>query len=394
MSMRMPSLRSKKRQVSEVSTGSTAASSSLNATPASKLAKAIVGDDGDVVTFTTSPPLTRPTPELSSETTTVTATLASEPSAETEASTWSPSAITETASFASTTMEAAESSQNHNGDNSMDNAVENETTVTITTTRTAPILMKTAMSSRDDNHHDENNYENNNGSGIGEVIDDENSPQSSSNEQDTKHTAEATAAATQIKARKSKSTTTKICIARKSSTKPKKDPPKKKTQRTKPNLSAETLESPKKQTVIKPPKIPKLPKERMEFTAQQKLHILSELDSENPPSIKALLQKYGVSKSSFHRWKRPEKRERLMEMVGHGQDIVAAAYGEDAIIAHSSGVSCREVDRMGDSNDNVAGNASAWKVGGAIGNVFANQGQRMRDFNDKLIKLETAEILY
>jgi len=57
-------------------------------------------------------------------------------------------------------------------------------------------------------------------------------------------------------------------------------------------------------------------KDRTEFTAEQKLQILAELDSEHPPSIQSLIQKWGVSKSSLHRWKQPAKRERLQEMVG------------------------------------------------------------------------------
>ena len=60
-------------------------------------------------------------------------------------------------------------------------------------------------------------------------------------------------------------------------------------------------------------------KDRTEFTAEQKLQILAELDSEQPPSIQALIQKWGVSKSSLHRWKQPSKRERLQEMVGGTQ---------------------------------------------------------------------------
>jgi len=64
---------------------------------------------------------------------------------------------------------------------------------------------------------------------------------------------------------------------------------------------------------------PQTQKDRTEFTAEQKLEILAELDSEQPPSIQALIQKWGVSKSSLHRWKQPAKRERLQEMVGGSQ---------------------------------------------------------------------------
>ena len=60
-------------------------------------------------------------------------------------------------------------------------------------------------------------------------------------------------------------------------------------------------------------------KDRTEFTAEQKLQILAELDCDQPPSIQALIQKWGVSKSSLHRWKQPAKRERLQEMVGGSQ---------------------------------------------------------------------------
>lgn len=59
-------------------------------------------------------------------------------------------------------------------------------------------------------------------------------------------------------------------------------------------------------------------KERTEFTASQKLQILAELDAEHPPSVQSVIQKWGVSKSSLHRWKQPAKRERLHEMAGPG----------------------------------------------------------------------------
>jgi transposase-like protein len=61
-------------------------------------------------------------------------------------------------------------------------------------------------------------------------------------------------------------------------------------------------------------------KQRKEFTASEKLAILSELDTINPPSIKELLSKYNLSKSSFHRWRNPEYKRRLIEMVASGEE--------------------------------------------------------------------------
>ncbi|KAL7484171.1 hypothetical protein ACHAW6_009817 [Cyclotella cf. meneghiniana] len=61
-------------------------------------------------------------------------------------------------------------------------------------------------------------------------------------------------------------------------------------------------------------------KPRKEFTASEKLAILSELDAPNPPSIKELLAKYGLSKSSFHRWRSPQVKERLLEMARSGEE--------------------------------------------------------------------------
>ncbi|KAL3802079.1 hypothetical protein HJC23_010835 [Cyclotella cryptica] len=62
-------------------------------------------------------------------------------------------------------------------------------------------------------------------------------------------------------------------------------------------------------------------KSRKEFTASEKLAILSELDAPNPPSIKDLLAKYGLSKSSFHRWRTPQVKERLLEMAKSGEEL-------------------------------------------------------------------------
>ncbi|KAL9185267.1 hypothetical protein ACHAXT_003044 [Thalassiosira profunda] len=65
-----------------------------------------------------------------------------------------------------------------------------------------------------------------------------------------------------------------------------------------------------------PPAAPKPPKKpRAEFTAREKLAILSELDGPDPPPVQALLEKHGVSKSSLHRWRQPDKIERLRQMV-------------------------------------------------------------------------------
>jgi len=72
--------------------------------------------------------------------------------------------------------------------------------------------------------------------------------------------------------------------------------------------------------------IKKTKKERKEFTAQEKLQILSELNGPNPPSVSSLLEKYGVSKSSLHRWRQPEKMERLQEMAD-GSDGIGAGDG-------------------------------------------------------------------
>ena len=61
-------------------------------------------------------------------------------------------------------------------------------------------------------------------------------------------------------------------------------------------------------------------KTRKEFTASQKLAILAELDGPHPPSIKQLLAKHNLSKSSFHRWRLPGYKERLVEMTSLGGD--------------------------------------------------------------------------
>ena len=66
----------------------------------------------------------------------------------------------------------------------------------------------------------------------------------------------------------------------------------------------------------KPPS--KQKKERLEFTAAQKIQILSELTTptkEHRPSIKQLIAKYQVSKSSLFRWKQPQFQKRLHEMI-------------------------------------------------------------------------------
>jgi transposase-like protein len=60
-------------------------------------------------------------------------------------------------------------------------------------------------------------------------------------------------------------------------------------------------------------------KPRREFTAKEKIAILAELDAPNPPTIKELLEKYELSKSSFHRWRSPGVKERLMEMAQSGE---------------------------------------------------------------------------
>eukprot|EP00581_Thalassiosira_minuscula_P012021 CAMPEP_0183729066 /NCGR_PEP_ID=MMETSP0737-20130205/29646_1 /TAXON_ID=385413 /ORGANISM="Thalassiosira miniscula, Strain CCMP1093" /LENGTH=724 /DNA_ID=CAMNT_0025961171 /DNA_START=95 /DNA_END=2269 /DNA_ORIENTATION=+ len=70
--------------------------------------------------------------------------------------------------------------------------------------------------------------------------------------------------------------------------------------------------------------VKKTKKDRKEFTAKEKLKILSELNVPNPPSVSSLLAKYGVSKSSLHRWRQPEKMERLEEMA-NGSDSIGVA---------------------------------------------------------------------
>ncbi|KAL7531785.1 hypothetical protein ACHAXR_004232 [Thalassiosira sp. AJA248-18] len=82
--------------------------------------------------------------------------------------------------------------------------------------------------------------------------------------------------------------------------------------------TTETIIDPQHQPPQLPPPAKKAKKERKEFTAQQKIEILSELDGPTPPSVQSLLEKYGVSKSSLHRWRQPDKMERLQEMVGKG----------------------------------------------------------------------------
>ena len=59
-------------------------------------------------------------------------------------------------------------------------------------------------------------------------------------------------------------------------------------------------------------------KDRKEFTAEEKLSIISEIST--MPSVQSVLDKYGVSKSSLHRWRQPLKLERLHQMVGGSGD--------------------------------------------------------------------------
>ncbi|KAL7546411.1 hypothetical protein ACHAWF_009748 [Thalassiosira exigua] len=78
--------------------------------------------------------------------------------------------------------------------------------------------------------------------------------------------------------------------------------------------------APKQETLPPAPKRPR--KARKEFNAKEKMAILAELDGPNPPSVPELLAKHGVSKSSLHRWRQPEKRERLVEMAsGRKRDM-------------------------------------------------------------------------
>jgi len=56
-------------------------------------------------------------------------------------------------------------------------------------------------------------------------------------------------------------------------------------------------------------------KTRKEFTASEKLAILSELDAPDPPTLTELMDKYDISKSSFHRWRQPGFKERLLQMA-------------------------------------------------------------------------------
>ena len=75
-------------------------------------------------------------------------------------------------------------------------------------------------------------------------------------------------------------------------------------------------------------------KDRREFTAEEKLAIISEIGT--MPSVQSVLDKYGVSKSSLHRWRQPEKLVRLQEMVrgsggaDEGDDLGADGEGEQA----------------------------------------------------------------
>jgi len=75
--------------------------------------------------------------------------------------------------------------------------------------------------------------------------------------------------------------------------------------------------------------VKKSKKERKEFTAQEKLQILSELSGPNAPSALSLRLKYGVSKSSLHRWRQPDKIERLQEMA-RGAVASGVAWGENS----------------------------------------------------------------
>ena len=102
------------------------------------------------------------------------------------------------------------------------------------------------------------------------------------------------------------------------------------------------------QQQLPPSSLPKKPKkERKEFTAQEKLQILSELDGPSPPSVQSILVKYGVSKSSLHRWRQPDKIERLQEMVGGGKP------GEDGQWEHTTLLASKDKLKKRDMNDRL-----------------------------------------
>lgn len=86
------------------------------------------------------------------------------------------------------------------------------------------------------------------------------------------------------------------------------------------------------------PPSPPSRKPRKEFTASEKLSILSELDEPNPPTLKELTAKYGLSKSSFHRWRQPGFKQRLLQMTsgGRGFNAVHPAVSADGTPSHAS----------------------------------------------------------
>jgi transposase-like protein len=95
-------------------------------------------------------------------------------------------------------------------------------------------------------------------------------------------------------------------------------------------------------------------KDRREVTAVEKLTIISEIST--MPSVQSVLEKYGVSKSSLHRWRQPEKLERLHQMVGGSggdgegndddNDFDADGVGGHAKPANSSGVGIENRDKL------------------------------------------------
>jgi transposase-like protein len=96
-------------------------------------------------------------------------------------------------------------------------------------------------------------------------------------------------------------------------------------------------------------------KDRREFTAEEKLAIISEITT--MPSVQSVLDKYGVSKSSLHRWRQPEKLGRLQEMVSgggstsggggdDGNDIDADSGGGHVKPTNSNGVVIENRDKL------------------------------------------------
>ncbi|KAL7432913.1 hypothetical protein ACHAXH_001923 [Discostella pseudostelligera] len=114
-------------------------------------------------------------------------------------------------------------------------------------------------------------------------------------------------------------------------------------------------------------------KDRKEFTASEKLQIISEVQT--APSLQSVLDKYGVSKSSLHRWRQPDKLEQLHEMV----KVVVGPPDNNSMVDEDAGEEVEDSTTITHSNPN----------GGNSNSSTENRDMyRKRIMNDKLRQIK------